>query len=449
MFNTSDTINSRYEVQGVCNDSGGMGSLLFVSDTTREFEEQLVLKYCRNISEEQTKRFRREVKLLSEYAGNEKVVQLIDFDLKHDPPYFVMEHYEEGDLTNIIAELCDNPEKQEQIFLEMIDCVSEIHSRDQYHRDIKPQNFLLNNGSVLVSDFGLGMEIESDTGFTRSSRYWGTPGYLPPEFLSHGGFKHADASGDIFMLSKSFYFLLTSRDPVYLVADDIDAPIFHVIERACTINKEHRYQTLAELKQSVVMAYDVILSRGGGLGETRQLISAINDRLEQEKKYKSSEVIEFIEKLSLLGKTDQIKICHEIEKGFYLALRQSPIIDHIPDFLSAYKVMIENEDYGWAYAETIADNMKILFTGEEVLIKQKAIALELAIDAAVRMNRFAAMDTCREMICNISDDFLGMEVASIILSNRHSFIENIEPSECNSEPIRNALNIINQESISV
>lgn len=447
MYDVGDKIGKRYQIQGTCNDSGGMGELLFVSDTLGEYSEQLVLKYCREIGEEQITRFRREVRLLSEYKGNEKVVQLYDFNLDHEPPYFVMKFYKNGDLTRIVKKLSENPRQQEKIFLSMIDCIAELHSRNQYHRDINPQNFLIDDeGTVLVSDFGLSMEVESGTGLTRSSMYWGTHGYLPPEFLNHGGFKNADAMGDIFMLGKSYYVLLTGRDPMYLFPDKIEPPLFHVIERACAVNKKNRYQSLSELKQSLVIAYDVILHRGGGLGETQQLLSAINDRLEQEQRYKSSEIVDFIERLSLLDLQDKIRICYEINKAFYFALRQSPVVDRLSEFLDVYKEMVENENYSWPYAETIASNMQVLFEGKEVPNKQKSFALELAIDAAYRMNRFAAMAICRSMITSVMDDILGLEVASVILKNRHTFIKIIEPSECKSIPIRNALNIIKKEA---
>ena len=233
---------------------------------------------------------------------------------------------------------------------------------------------------------------------------------------------------------------------MYLLADDIEPPIFHVFERACAVNKEHRYQSLPELKQSLVMAYDVVLHRGGGLGETQQLLSSINDRLEQEQKYKSSEVIEFIEKLALLDSQDKMRICFEIERRFFVALRQIPVVEHLSEFLNVYKEMVESEDYGWSYAETITKNMRILFLGDEVPNNQKAVALELAIDAAYRMHRFVAMDTCREMITGVTRNDLGVEVASIMLRNRYAFIESIEASECKSEPIRSAINALNQES---
>lgn len=442
MIKDGELLNGRYEVQGICNDSGGMGALLYVTDITGEHTEQLVLKYCRETQEEQVKRFKREVRLLSDYKGNSKVVQLIDFDLENDPPYFVMKYYEDGDLTNIVNELSGNLEKQEAVFLNMIGCISELHSRKQYHRDIKPQNFLIDGDAILVSDFGLSMEIESGTGFTKSSMYWGTHGYLPPEFLNRGGFKNADAAGDIFMLGKSFYVLLTNRDPLYLLSDDIESPLFHVIERACSVNKEQRYQSLADLKQNIVMVYDVLLHRGGGLGETQQLLTTINDCLEQDKRYSSKDVIDFIEKLALLEADDKIRICYEIERRVYVALRQSPVVDHLKEFLDVYAEMVDSEEYSWAYAEIIASNMKVLFSGEDVPDNLKSRALELAINAAHRMNRFAAMDVCNEIIASVKNDELGIEVAAVILKNRDTFIESIEPSECKSEAIRNAINTI-------
>lgn len=446
MFIAGEVVDEKYLVEGMCNDSGGMGALLFVKDITDDQENQLVLKYCREIAEEPVKRFKREVRLLAEYEGNSKVVQLVDFNVENEPPYFVMRFYEKGDLTNIIDAISDDAEEQERIFVEMIECVSELHARDQYHRDIKPQNFLISDDGIHVSDFGLSMEIDSGTGFTRSTMYWGTPGYIPPEFLRPGGFKNADASGDVFMLGKSFYVLLTKRDPMYLLADDVAPSVFHVIERACSINKEHRYQSLSELKQSLAMAYDVILHRGGGLGETQQLLSAINDKLEQEQKYSSAQVVEFIEKLVLLERSDKIRMCFEVDRRFFAALRQPPVVDHMPEFLGAYQQMVESEDYGWSYAETIAKNMKTLFLGEDVPNKQKATALELAIDAAYRMHRFAAMDTCREMITGVTGEELGIEVASVLLRNKHAFIETIEPSECKSEQIRSAINALQKQS---
>src|SRR5260370_5607133 len=127
---------------------------------------------------------------------------------------------------------------------------------EQVHRHIKPQNFLLDGYQIVVSDFGLTTEIGSNTKFTRSSAWWGTHGFIPPEFLN-GGFKYADAAGDIFMLCKTIYVFLKGRDPMYIVSDDVPPSLLHIIDRSCNVSKNLPYQNLSHLKECLVASCDV------------------------------------------------------------------------------------------------------------------------------------------------------------------------------------------------
>jgi serine/threonine protein kinase len=325
----------------------------------------------------------------------------------------------------------------------MIACIAELHSQEVFHRDIKPQNFLCDGDSLVVSDFGLGMEPNSTSRFTSSSMFWGTQGYLPPEF-QRGGFKHADASGDIFMLGKTIYVLLTRQNPTYLVDEDLPAPLFHVIERSCDLDKKRRYQTLSALKQALGLAFDVMLNRGGWIGEVNQLIATIKDRLINEGKYKSSEVIEFLEKLSLLEHEDQVRICLDLDKRIFVILTHEKLRGHVDDFLKIYKEMVESENYGWTFAETIANNMEKFFKEKEIPPRTRGKALELAIEAAIRMNRFAAMDTCNAMITSVDNDDMGVHIAAIIQDKPDSFLSGIEPSQCKCDSIRAAIRAIKE-----
>lgn len=441
-FENGAIIDNRYLVSGVCSDSGGMGEILHIQDTQGLLQGNLVLKYCREEDEEHVKRFKREVRLLSSFNGNSKVVEVLDANTDHEPPYFVMPFYSEGDLSSVVGQLQNNPEYQLALFNSMIDCISELHVHSIYHRDIKPQNFLLNNGNLLVSDFGLGMEPNSTSRFTSSSMFWGTQGYLPPEF-QNGGFKYADERGDIFMLGKSFYVLLTQQNPAYLMSSGLHPALFHVISKACDLNPNNRYQSLPEFKQALQITYDVILGRGGHLSEANQLIASINDRIENEAQYEPHQINNFFQKLFAINTEDQIRICLELKPQFFSILSHPEVVPNLSGFLEVYQAMIESDQYGWSFAEIIADNLRKVFNEQSLSAVIRAKALQLSIDAAYRMNRFAAMDTCVLMITSVSDNNFGQSISAIIQANPHDFITDIEPAQCKCESIRNTLIVLN------
>jgi len=439
VFSKGDLIDGKYRVTGLCSDAGGMGALLHVKALQNPPSYELVLKYCRETSDEYIKRFCREVRLLSTYKGNSRVVQVEDSNLVYDPPYFVMKYYSEGDLLSKAAEFRASPVALEEACLSMVDAIQELHSRDNFHRDIKPQNFLLEKGAVVASDFGLTTELGSGTAFTRSSSWWGTHGYIPPEFLAPGGFKNADAAGDIFMLGKTIYKIASDRDPLYLMPDNIPAPLYHVIERACSLQKNQRYESLAEMRQSIAAAFDAILERGGSVGKAKQQLAAIADRLSREQKYVPSDVSSFVESLCLLDYEFKIRLCEEIPPAFFHVIAQKPVSSSVEDFLRCYEALVESQGYSWAYAETIADRMKIIFIADDPQPSVKALSLDLAVRAARYMNRFAAMDTCRSMVTSVRDEFLGAAIAAVLHKHRDSFISDIEPSECSSSAVASAL----------
>lgn len=441
-FDVAEIIDQRFEVVRVLSDSGGMGKVLLVKDRKGKLKGTLALKYCKENSEEHVRRFRREVRLLESFDRNSKIVEVLASNIAHDPPYFVMKFYPEGDLTSYIGLIKNDTNKQELLFSQMVDCINELHCQRIFHRDIKPQNFLRDGENIVASDFGLGIEAESATRFTESLNYWGTQGYLPPEF-HNGGFKYADETGDIFMLGKTFYVLLTGQNPTYLMEKEIHPALFHIIERACERDKALRYQTLPELKQALKLAFDVIVGRGGLIGEVSQLIDHIQNRIDNDNKYRPTQIIDFIEKLALLNKDDQIRICEGLKSSFIEVLPQGKTIPHISAFLKIYREMVETGKYSWGFAEKIANDMRKIFDSpDEVPNRTRADALELAIEAAHKMNRFAAMNTCTSMITSVTDETLGAQVATVIQKNQHDFITSIETSRCKCNAIRKTLNAI-------
>jgi serine/threonine protein kinase len=432
-------IDGKYAVLGLCSNAGGMGTLLFVSRVGTD-DPRLVLKQCKLTDPEMLARFKREVRLMQEFKGNNHVMPILDANLEHEPPYFVMPHFPHGDLHGKAALIRGDYSSLEFIFFQMLDCVAQLHDRHVYHRDIKPQNFLLDRfGNLVISDFGLCTEEGSSSAFTRSTQWAGTVGYMPPEFL-HGGFKNASAPADIFMLGKSFYGMLTGRDPMYLIPDGVPPQLLPVLERCCAISKELRYQSLASLKQSMKAAFDVLLGRASGSEKVYALLRAISDRLRVSNQYQPDEIGRFVEDLALLETEDQFRVCLELPEDAFSILSQSLVAEHLAHFLVVYRRMVEEATYSFSFAETIADNMKILFHAQDTPPSDKAEALRIAIIAAVRQNRFAAMDTCRAMITSIEDAELGQRAHDVLVEHATYFIRNIDANDCKSGAVRAAIN---------
>ena len=242
------------------------------------------------------------------------------------------------------------------------------------------------------------------------------------------------------MLGKTFYALLTGREPAYLMPDGVPPPLFHIISRCCALSKESRYQTLAELKQSLVSSYDVLLNRAGGMLE--ELLSAIKDRFATSEQYSTQEISDFIDHLALASKDEQIEIISELPKLFFSAIAQQPLLHKLADFLTVYEVYVDDAGYNWGHAETIANRMNRIFDSTAVPVRLRALALDLSVRAAVHMNRFAAMDTCKSMVRSIIDNDLALHVVPIILRSQSDFLSSVEPSTCSNEAIKNAIRTI-------
>lgn len=193
------------------------------------------------------------------------------------------------------------------------------------------------------------------------------------------------------------------------------------------------------MKQSLKAAFDVLLGRAIGPGKAYALLRAICDRLRTSNQYNADEVGQFVEELTLLDQDDQYKVCLELPKEVFSLLSQSLVQQNLSKFIAIYRRMSEGATYSWSFAETIADNMKMLFEARDTSPTDKAEALRVAIIAAVRQNRFAAMSTCKSMITSIEDQELAQRVHDVLVEHDTFFIQNIEPNECKAGAIRAAV----------
>ncbi|WP_349931009.1 serine/threonine-protein kinase [Glutamicibacter mishrai] len=107
--------------------------------------------------------------------------------------------------------------------VQVLDALAVAHQKGVTHRDIKPDNVLLDNGQAKVSDFGIASVLQGAKKST--SGMLGTPAYMPPELFTRG---EAGTAGDIYATGVLLYELLAGRTPFAGTGNDYTLSFRHV-----------------------------------------------------------------------------------------------------------------------------------------------------------------------------------------------------------------------------
>jgi serine/threonine-protein kinase len=273
-------LSGRYRLEAKLG-SGGMSTVYLASDET--LERRVAVKVMhREMSDQpdQLERFRREARAVAQLS-HPNVVAVIDAGEDGGHPYIVFEYVEGETLKQRIDRLGRLPVDEATAYaIEIGRGLAAAHARRMVHRDVKPQNVLIDpEGRAKVTDFGIARTLESD-GLTKTGRVLGTTDYVSPEqAMGHG----VDLRSDIYSLGVLLYEMLTGDVPfqaetvvgvamkhvneempdVQALRPEVSNTLAAVIERATAKDPTRRYASMAAFLSDLEGALEVEVARSG------------------------------------------------------------------------------------------------------------------------------------------------------------------------------------------
>jgi hypothetical protein len=205
-----DVIAGRYELLELIG-SGGMSAVWKAHD--RMLDRTVAIKILHDqfaTDEEYVERFRREARSVAQLS-HPNIVTVIDRGEEDGRQYIVFECVEGENLKQLIERTGRLPVRDAlEMAVQMGRALGFAHSRGLVHRDVKPQNVLLNeDGQAKMTDFGIARSVDVQ-GVTITGTVLGTSEYIAPE-QARG--QRVDSLTDVYSLGVVLYELLTGSVP--------------------------------------------------------------------------------------------------------------------------------------------------------------------------------------------------------------------------------------------
>jgi eukaryotic-like serine/threonine-protein kinase len=273
-------LNGRFRLEEKVG-SGGMSTVYRAFDETLERWVAIKLLHSEiSTDESQLERFRREARTVARLS-HPHVVTVIDAGEDDGKPYIVFEFVEGETLKDRIKRVGPLPVPEAVAYaIEIARALEAAHAERLVHRDVKPQNVLIDHeGRAKVTDFGIARSLEAQ-GLTATGRVLGTTDYVSPEQALG---EDVTEQSDIYSLGICLFEMLTGSIPfkadtqvavamkhvqeplpdIRARRPEVSAAVAAVVERATAKERRNRYASVHELATDLEEALAIEAARAG------------------------------------------------------------------------------------------------------------------------------------------------------------------------------------------
>src|SRR5215210_4951206 len=289
-------LNGRYRLDAQIG-SGGMSTVYRAFDAVLERRVAVKLMHREIAADtDQLERFRREARAVAQLS-HPHIVGVIDAGEEDGRPYIVFEYVEGETLKDRIRRLGRLPVDEAIAYaIEIARALGAAHGRGIVHRDVKPQNVLVDEeGSAKVTDFGIARSLDEE-GLTAEGRVLGTTDYVSPEQALG---RDVNGQCDIYSLGVVLYEMLTGDVPfhgenqvsvamkhvredlpdIQVRRPEVPAQLAAILDRMTDKNLERRYPDARALVADLEEALAAEAARSGrSTGEATAVIATLPDR---------------------------------------------------------------------------------------------------------------------------------------------------------------------------